>query len=262
MQVLQHDQHRLDRCCALEEVAHALEHVVTGLVGGQRQRRRQVRIGDTHLGHEPGDLGPASPIADRNSILGRHGQSVLDGFHEGDVWQRALHVVTMPPDDEHAGYLRLGRDLVDQPRLSKARLSRDERNTSASGHGAGQRLTQQGPFLRPPDVWRASATGRNSGGGKAGNSFGFRTPGDLPQPPSLRETLQLDALVILETEILGGAEDGFQNIGNQDLLSVGLCHNASGGVDAGPKRSLPARIASPVWSPMRTFTGWAGCRPL
>ena len=42
---------------AREEVAHALEHVVTCLVGGQRQRRRQVRVGDTHFGNEAGDLG-------------------------------------------------------------------------------------------------------------------------------------------------------------------------------------------------------------
>ena len=166
VQILQHDQHRLNRCGALEEVAHALEHVVTGLVGGQRQRRRQVRIGDTHLGHEPGDLGARVAHRRPEYILSRDGQSVLDGFHEGDVGQRALHVVTMPPDDEHAGCLRLGRDLVDQPRLSKASLSRDERNASASGHGAGQRLTQQGPLLRPPDVRRAAATGRNAGGGE------------------------------------------------------------------------------------------------
>ena len=42
--------------------------------------------------------------------------------------------------------------------------------------------------------------------------------------------------MIFETEILGGTENGFQDIRNQDLLSVGLCHDAGGGVDAGPEK--------------------------
>ena len=41
--------------------------------------------------------------------------------------------------------------------------------------------------------------------------------------------------MIFETEILGGAENGFQDIRNQDLLAVRLRHDAGGGVDAGPE---------------------------
>ena len=97
VQVFQHDQHRLDRGGAVEEVAHALEHVVTSLVGRQRQGRRQVRVGDTHFGNEAGDLGARVAHRRPESVLGRDGQSVLDGLHEGDVGQRALHVVDTAP---------------------------------------------------------------------------------------------------------------------------------------------------------------------
>ncbi len=85
VQVFQHDQHRLDRGGAGKEVAHALEHVVTRLVGRQRQGRRQVRVGDTHFGNEAGDLGARVAHRRPESVLGRDGQSVLDGLHEGDV---------------------------------------------------------------------------------------------------------------------------------------------------------------------------------
>jgi hypothetical protein len=44
--------------------------------------------------------------------------------------------------------------------------------------------------------------------------------------------------VILETKLLGGSEDGFQNIGNQYLFALGLGHDAGGGVDAGPEKVL------------------------
>ena len=226
MQVFQHNQHRLNRCCALEEVAHALKHVVTRLIGGQRQGWRQVRVGDTHLGNEPGDLRARVAHRRPEDVLGRDGQSVLDGLDEGDVGQRALHVVTVPPHDKHAGCLCLGSDLVDQPRLSKAGFASDERNTSATGDGAAHGLAQQRPFLRPSDIRRAAGAGRRPGGDGFGcNRLGLRAPGHLPQPPSLGETLQLDALMIFETEILGGAENGFQDIRNQDLLAVRLRHD-------------------------------------
>ena len=78
---------------------------------------------------------------------------------------------------------------------------------------------------------------------------------DLPQTPPLSETLQPDALVLFETEILGGAENCFQDVRHQDLLAVGLCHDAGGGIDTGPEKIVSGRIASPVCSPMRTFTG-------
>ena len=237
VQVFQHDQHRLNCCCASEEVAHALKHVVACLVGGQRQRWRQVRIGDTHFGNEARDLGAGVAHRRPENVPCRDGQSVLDGLDEGDVGQRPLHVVTLPPDDEHAGCLRLGRDLVYQPRFSKTRFASDKHHASATRHGAARGLAQQRPFLRSSDIRRAASIRRSPGGdGFAGNSLGFRAPAHLPQAPPLRETLQLDALMIFERDILGGTENGFQGIRHQDLLSVGLCHDAGSGVDAGPEK--------------------------
>ena len=164
VQVFQRDQHRLDRCRAVEEVAHALEHVVTRLIGRQRQGRRKIRVGDTHLRNETGDLGTCLAHRRPEGIPGHHGQSVLDGLNEWDERRRALHVVALPTDNEHAAGLGLGRDLVDQPRLAKTSLPCDERDASASGQGAVHRLTQQGPFLRPPDVRRATRAGSCLGG--------------------------------------------------------------------------------------------------
>ncbi len=145
--------------------------------------------------------------------------------------------MTVPPDHEHAGCLRLGSDLVNQPRLSKARFTGDECNASATGDGAAHCLAQQRPFFRSSDIRREAATGRHPGGnGFGGRRLGLGAPPHLPQAPPLGETLQLDPLMILEREVLGGTENGFQNIGNQDLFTVGLGHDAGGGVDAGPEK--------------------------
>jgi hypothetical protein len=119
----------------------------------------------------------------------------------------------VPADYEHAGCLRLGSDLVDQPRLSKARFTGDERNTSATSDGAAHCVAQQRPFLRSSDIRRAARTGSHpSSNAFGGHRLGLGAPGHLPQAPPLGETFQLDALMILEREILGGAENGFQNI--------------------------------------------------
>jgi hypothetical protein len=56
---------------------------VTGLVGGQSERRRQFREGCPHPRHEAGDLGTRFAHGAAEDVAGRHGEPVFDGFDEG-----------------------------------------------------------------------------------------------------------------------------------------------------------------------------------
>ena len=64
---------------------------------------------------------------------------------------------------------------------------------------------RQKSFLQPSDKRCAAGTRSHSSGDDfAGNSLAFGAPGYLPQTPPFSEPLQPDALMIFETEILGG----------------------------------------------------------
>ena len=138
VQVVEHEDQRLQRRHTPEEGAHGLEEAKASAVGLQRRHRPQMGEQVAQLGQEPGHVGGAFAQLRAETALVRVAHVRPDSLNPRPVGRCAARLPAAAHEDPRPASAGMGRELLGEAGLPDARLAPEQDQPPAPGEGVVQ----------------------------------------------------------------------------------------------------------------------------